>query len=106
MAMKNDPSVGSEDWRSRAALRIREVADLLGVRPATVRRLVRSGQLPALRLGRILVVPTHALRARLGELEPAVSTPPLSPPATPRAIKVRAARILGELRSGTGGRGS
>jgi excisionase family DNA binding protein len=106
MAIENERSVGSKDWRSRAALRIREVADLLGVRPATVRRLVRSGQLPALRLGRILVVPTHALRSRLGELEPAASTPPLAPPATPRAIKVRAARILGELRSGRGARES
>jgi excisionase family DNA binding protein len=36
---------------SAGALTIREVAGVLGCSSATVRRLIRSGRLPALRLG-------------------------------------------------------
>ena len=99
-----DRSVRSQDWRNRGALRIREVAELLGVEPATVRRLVRERELPALRLGRILVVPTHALRSRLGVVDAPTSKAPAVCSESPRAVRSRAARTLGALRSGTDGK--
>jgi excisionase family DNA binding protein len=37
---------------SARMLTVREVSDYLNVKPATVRRLVKSGQLRALRVGR------------------------------------------------------
>ena len=103
-AMGIDPSVRSQDWRNRAALRIREVAELLGVQPATVRRLVRERELPALRLGRILVVPTHALRSRLGEVDAPTSNAPAVSSESPRAVRSRATKVLVALRSGTDGK--
>lgn len=40
---------------------VTEAAEVLGVSRSTAYELVRSGDLPALRLGRRIVVPEHAL---------------------------------------------
>jgi excisionase family DNA binding protein len=40
---------------------VREVADQLGVHPETIRRLIHDGRLEAVRIGRVLRVPGHAV---------------------------------------------
>lgn len=40
---------------------VREAADLLGVHPQTIRRLIHEGKLAAVRIDRGLVVPRAAL---------------------------------------------
>lgn len=47
-------------------LRVREVADSLDLTTASVYRLIRTGELSAIRIGRTIRVPEHAL-AELGE---------------------------------------
>ncbi|MCP4967116.1 MAG: helix-turn-helix domain-containing protein [bacterium] len=49
----------------RATLTVTEAAEVLGISRSSAYELVQSGGLPALRLGRRLVVPTHALEALL-----------------------------------------
>lgn len=47
--------------RRRATMTVTEAAEVLGVSRSTAYELVRSGDLPALRLGRRIVVPEHAI---------------------------------------------
>jgi excisionase family DNA binding protein len=56
--------------RNRATVTVTEAADILGISRSTAYELARSGTLPALRLGRRLVVPTHALEALLDSAGP------------------------------------
>jgi excisionase family DNA binding protein len=44
---------------------VREVAARLGVHPETIRRLIHDGRLDAVRVGRVLRVPRHAVDAFL-----------------------------------------
>jgi excisionase family DNA binding protein len=61
----------------RATVTVTEAADILGISRSTAYELARAGTLPALRLGRRLVVPTHALEALLDSVVPR----PLGPDA-------------------------
>lgn len=54
----------------RATMTVTEAAETLGISRSTAYELVRVGTLPALRLGRRLVVPTHALEALLDSPRP------------------------------------
>jgi excisionase family DNA binding protein len=50
----------------RPTCTIEEAAELLGIHRDTAYKAARSGDLPTLRLGRRLLVPTARLRALLG----------------------------------------
>jgi excisionase family DNA binding protein len=51
----------------RLALSVDEAAELLGISRGLAYELVRCGELPALRLGRRLVVPLAALEAMVAQ---------------------------------------
>jgi excisionase family DNA binding protein len=51
----------------KLALRVPEVAELLGISRGLAYELVARRELPALRLGRRLVVPRHLIEALLNE---------------------------------------
>ncbi len=53
----------------RRLLTLREVASLLALSTASIRRLISSGQLPALRLTRRLLVDVHDLERVIQELK-------------------------------------
>ena len=53
----------------KLALRVPEVAELLGISRGLAYELVARRELPALRLGRRLVVPRHLIEALLNEGE-------------------------------------
>ena len=50
---------------NKRALRVQEVAELLGLSERTVYSLIRRGELRAIRLGRTWLVPAKALEALL-----------------------------------------
>lgn len=50
----------------KPALKVQEAADVLGVNHKTVRGMLLKEQLPQIRLGRTLRIPTSAVRAMLG----------------------------------------
>jgi len=54
----------------RATLTIPEAAHILGISRSTAYELARTGELPVLRLGRRLVIPTNALDRLLGSVDP------------------------------------
>jgi excisionase family DNA binding protein len=54
----------------RLTLTVTEAAQTLGISRALAYELVRTGELPSLRLGRRLVVPVRALERLLGNDEP------------------------------------
>lgn len=51
----------------RALLRVEEVARLLGIGRSKAYELVATGDLPALRIGRLIRVPRHALDRWIAE---------------------------------------
>ena len=51
-------------------MRVREVADHLGVDDDTIYRLIREGRIRAIRLGRVLRVPQSALADFISGVEP------------------------------------
>ena len=53
------------DVTDRALYTVRDVANLLGVHPETVRRLIHDGRLDAVRVGRVLRVDSHSLQGFL-----------------------------------------
>jgi excisionase family DNA binding protein len=53
----------------KLALSVPEVAELLGISRAFAYELVARRELPALRLGRRLVVPRHLIEALLNQVE-------------------------------------
>ena len=57
------------DPHETPTLRVREAAEVLGVSRATVYEAVRTGQLPNIRLGTLVLVPTAAL-LRMLSVEP------------------------------------
>ena len=59
------PPLRTRTTPTPVALRLEEVARALGVSVRTVQRLIAAGDLPASRLGRIVVVEAHALSALL-----------------------------------------
>lgn len=61
----------------RATMTVSEAAEVLGISRSTAYELVHAGALPALRLGRRIVVPRHALEELLYSARP--NKPTLSP---------------------------
>lgn len=59
-------SAASEALNMRLTLTVDEAADVLGVSRDVAYRCVESGDIPSLRLGRRIVVPTAKLLALLG----------------------------------------
>ncbi len=64
--VREDPVV--ETTLRRATLTLPEAAHVLGISRSTAYELARTGELPALRLGRRLVIPTSALESLLGSV--------------------------------------
>jgi excisionase family DNA binding protein len=63
------------DPATRATLTVEEVSDALGISRASAYEGVRSGEIPSIRVGRRIVVPTAALRRLLQLDAPAVHGP-------------------------------
>ncbi len=69
-------------------LESREVARLLGIGRTKTFQLIASGELPSIRLGRCVRVPTAALFRRLSNQTPTLSWHPGEPTAKDRSIDV------------------
>jgi excisionase family DNA binding protein len=54
------------DWLRRPTVPVDVAAELLGISRASAFRAVHRGQLPSIRLGRRIVIPTAGLRTLLG----------------------------------------
>lgn len=54
-----------EELKSRCTVRVEEAAELLGISRGSAFEAVRQGTIPALRIGRRIVVPAPALLALL-----------------------------------------
>ncbi len=54
---------------TKPTLTVGEAAGLLGVSAWSVYASIRAGEFPALRVGRRLLIPTHALRHWMAELD-------------------------------------
>ena len=63
-----------ENWRSRTVLSVPVAGRLLDLSRQGAYNAVARGDLPALRIGRKLVVPVAKLRRILGELQPQDAT--------------------------------
>lgn len=61
-------SEAARDWRSCSTIKVEQAGVILGISRATAYEAAQSGQIPTLRIGRRLLVPTHALRRMLGEI--------------------------------------
>jgi excisionase family DNA binding protein len=55
------------DWRGRTTITVEEAGTILGIGRSSAYELVRSGEIPMIRLGRRFVVPVAPLRRMLGE---------------------------------------
>lgn len=64
-----EPSTGGS-YDDKLTLSVDETAHLLGVSPGLVYELVRRKQLAALRLGRRILIPRHAVRAMVEQPNP------------------------------------
>jgi excisionase family DNA binding protein len=78
--------VDGVEWPDRATLTIEETAVLLGIGRSSAYEAVRCEELPVLRIGRRLFVPTADLRQKLG-----VSSAALAPASA--ASKTESARL-------------
>ena len=58
---------------ARLTMTVTEAAHALGISRTLAYDMVRSGELPSLRLGRRLVVPVRSLERMLGLVEPATA---------------------------------
>ena len=56
------------DWRGKATVTVAEAGEIIGVGRASAYLAAGSGDLPTVRIGRRLLVPTARLRQMLGEL--------------------------------------
>lgn len=65
-ARDEKPKLTIEDLRGRLSINVQDAADLLGIGRATAYDAVRRGEIPALRVGRRLLVPTGTLLRLLG----------------------------------------
>jgi excisionase family DNA binding protein len=62
----DDSDGPAADWQRRATVPVDVAAELLGISRASAFRAVHRGQLPSIRLGRRIVIPTAGLRILLG----------------------------------------
>jgi excisionase family DNA binding protein len=60
------PDADAVDWQRRPTVPVDVAAELLGISRASAFRAVHRGQLPSIRLGRRIVIPTAGLLALLG----------------------------------------
>jgi len=60
------PDADAVDWQRRPTVPVDVAAEVLGISRASAFRAVHRGQLPSIRLGRRIVIPTAGLRALLG----------------------------------------
>lgn len=58
-----------DDVRGRATISVDEAASVLGIARGSAYEAARLGELPILRFGRRMVVPTARLLAMLGEVD-------------------------------------
>lgn len=65
-------------------LTVEQAAKVLGIGRSTAYELVHTGDIPSLRLGRRLVVPTATLAESLGVSVSVIRAATKPPPATPR----------------------
>jgi excisionase family DNA binding protein len=56
-----------EATQTRRTYRVREVVQLTGLSKTTVQRLVKTGDLHAVRVGDCILIPSESLDALLGE---------------------------------------
>lgn len=63
--MENPTSIVLPDPKQRPTLTVYAAADILGVDRKTVYAAINSGQLPCLRVGRRILIPTSWLAARI-----------------------------------------
>jgi excisionase family DNA binding protein len=56
------------DWRDRPTVTVEESGEILGIGRNSAYEGVNSGQIPSIRVGRRIVVPTAQLRRLLGEV--------------------------------------
>jgi excisionase family DNA binding protein len=60
------PRVLDPKWDGRSTFDATEVAEILGVSKWSVYRGIETGDIPATRVGKRLIVPRHALEKKLG----------------------------------------
>lgn len=63
--MENSRSIALPDPAERPTLTVDAVAEILGLDRKTVYAAINSGELPSLRIGRRILVPTSWLAARI-----------------------------------------
>ena len=61
------------DWREKNTLRVEEAGEVLGLSRPSAYAAVRRGELPAIRIGKRLLIPVAGLRRMLGENEGAAA---------------------------------
>jgi excisionase family DNA binding protein len=66
-----------EGYMEKKYLWVKELAEMLGAKPATVYDWIKRGDLPAFKLGRRWVIPVDVLNQK------AYSTQPVKPPSPP-----------------------
>jgi hypothetical protein len=64
--MSRNTAVGPK-WRERAAVTVEGAGEILGIGRSAAYSAAKAGQIPTIRVGRRLIVPTARLRAMLGE---------------------------------------
>jgi Helix-turn-helix domain len=75
----------ARDWRSQNTIKVEQAGNILGLSRASAYAAAGRGEIPTLRIGRRLIVPTHALRRMLGEVPENESRPADEPGATKTA---------------------
>jgi len=80
----------------RATLTVAETAALLRVSEDVCRRAIDDGEIPSLRLGRRILVPTAKLLAMLGS-DPAGGSPAGTPDEAERAAMERVESLVDQL---------
>ncbi|MDF0532533.1 helix-turn-helix domain-containing protein [Tsukamurella sp. 8F] len=60
------PATDADELRSRVSISVPRAGQILGVSRATAYALVERGEVPSVRVGGRVLVPTAALRALLG----------------------------------------
>ena len=55
------------DWRARPTITVDEASEVLGIARSTAYDAVKRDQIPTVKVGRRLLVPTARLRTMLGE---------------------------------------
>lgn len=64
--MPADPTLSLSQLRSKAVVSVEEAGLVLGISRNSAYLAARTGDLPTIRIGRRLLVPTHALLRMLG----------------------------------------